>query len=224
MNVRIDKRLECVAGYVRQGAYLADIGTDHAYLPIYLVKKGVIERAVASDVAEGPTSRARANVMLNGMADRIRVLQADGLSGIEGESVSDIAIAGMGAELIAKLLDASSCASVPGVRLILQPMTRREALGEYLCSAGYKTVGESLVRDGHLYHIICAEYDGEVRRASPLELAVGKLNLARRDELVLEYVDGLLRRMRSNLEAKRSSGVDHSFEEQMIREIGEYLG
>ena len=105
--LKISERLCTAASYVRDGAVVADIGTDHAYLPIYLALENKITRAIASDVNEGPISKARENISKYNLDNTIDTCIAKGLDGIDKYSPTDIVICGMGGELIAKILDAS---------------------------------------------------------------------------------------------------------------------
>ena len=95
-NSALDARLLSVASLVRRGARFADVGTDHAYLPLYLLEEGMISSAVAADIAEGPLATARANVMASGREGDVTLLLANGLSGMDGLGLTDIAICGMG--------------------------------------------------------------------------------------------------------------------------------
>ena len=90
-SVKLDNRLLSVASYIRQGAYMADIGTDHAYLPVYLCQSGKISRAIASDIAKGPCERATATVERAGLSDRISVVMTNGLQGLGEQGLTDIA-------------------------------------------------------------------------------------------------------------------------------------
>lgn len=170
----LDARLLAAASFVRRGAVLADVGTDHAYLPIYLIERGLISRAVAADIGEGPIARARAHIAAAGYADRIETVRTDGLCGLDACGITDIAICGMGGELIARILSDAPFTRDPAVRLILQPMTRAAVLRQYLAKNGFAMIAEKPCRAaGRVYSCLCASYDGVVRTLSPAEAEVG---------------------------------------------------
>ncbi|MBQ4136775.1 MAG: SAM-dependent methyltransferase [Clostridia bacterium] len=179
-NTELDNRLLACASLVRQGSVAADIGSDHAYLPIYLVRHGICPRAIASDINEGPVNRAKINVRLSGLSDKIDILLADGLDKAASYKPDDIIIAGMGGELIRDIIGASEYAKTKGVRLILQPMTMPHILREYLAGAGFNIIDEMICSaQDKYYQIICAEYDGTARSFTEHELLLGKINIER---------------------------------------------
>lgn len=176
----LDHRLLACASFVRHGSVVADIGSDHAYLPIYLVSEGICPRAIASDINQGPVDRARTNIALSALSDKIDVLLADGLDKAASFSPNDIVIAGMGGELIRDIIAASDYARRDGVRLILQPMTMPDALRAYLAAVGFKIVGETVCTAANKYYqVICSEYDGKPYTLERAQLLFGPLNLAR---------------------------------------------
>ena len=120
---KISKRLCTASSHVRNGAVVADIGTDHAYVPIYLAKQGRINKAYACDINEGPIRRAKENIAKYNLDDIIEARLQNGLDGIENLAPTDILICGMGGELIASIIDKSDYVRQKGIRLILQPMT-----------------------------------------------------------------------------------------------------
>lgn len=179
-NIRPDSRLLAVADAVR-GDYLCDVGTDHAILPIYLCQTGKISRAVASDINEGPLLRARKNIELYGLSEKIETVFSDGLEKLGAYSPTDISIAGMGGILITEILSSSDMPH--RADLVLQPMRHAHLLREYLCENGYRITAEALSADGErIYQIISARYTGEKYEYSPIELYIGKLNIENRDK------------------------------------------
>ena len=173
-----DQRLAVAASFGRTGMRVADIGTDHASLPIYLVGNGLSPFAVACDINKGPLNSAKQNISSASLSDKIEVFLTDGLNGVEAYSPDDIYILGMGGELIWRIIDNSEYAKTPGVRLILQPMTHAHDLRAGLYLNGFNIVDETLVSDrDRVYHIIVAEFDGVKRIATDVELWLGKKNI-----------------------------------------------
>ena len=221
-TIKLSLRLSAAAEMVREGSVVADVGTDHAYLPIYLCQTGRAVRAVASDVNEGPIARARENIAARGLSDRIDTLLCDGLCGIEPYRPTDILILGMGGELIVRILSDAPFVRDRSVRLILQPMTHPEAVRAYLCQNGYAIVEERLIDEEKIYQILCAEYTGAQEEYTPLELLVGRQNLARRDECAQKVCERFRAVFTERLRGKRSVGGDTSVEERMLDEIAKW--
>lgn len=155
----ISKRLELVASFVPQGAVLLDVGSDHAYLPIDLVEKGKIERAIAGEVVEGPYQSAVKNVEAHGLKEKIQVRLANGLAAFEeADQVSVITIAGMGGRLIATILQEGLGKLANVERLILQPNNREDDLRIWLQDHGFQIVAESILEEaGKFYEILVVE-------------------------------------------------------------------
>ena len=152
-------RLEACAGFVRQGKIPADIGTDHAYLPIYLVREGIVPMAYASDINEEPIISARNNIQKHGLTEKIINFTCDGLKKIPPDKVDDIIIAGMGGDNIATILNGADWLKNAGYRLILQPMSRASRLREYLFTNRFEITEEIAVCEaGRIYTVVCAQY------------------------------------------------------------------
>ena len=179
-------RLHMVAALVRPGGTVADIGTDHARLPVWLVLTGGCRDAVAADIRPGPLAAARRTVDEFAVADRVRLILSDGLGAVP--PTDDVVIAGMGGELIASILAAGEWVRSSAVRLVLQPMTGEEELRRYLCRAGFAIRQEAAAREGrHLYAALAAEYDGRPWEPDALFCAAG--NLTGRDgPVVRDYL------------------------------------
>ncbi|MFT8887676.1 MAG: class I SAM-dependent methyltransferase [Ethanoligenens sp.] len=147
----LSARLQLAASFVRPGATVADVGTDHAYLPVWLVCSGHNPSALASDVRPGPLARAARTVAQYGAAENVALLQTDGLSGVQAQ---DIIIAGMGGDLIVTILSGSDWVRQPDVRLILQPMTAQEVLHAYLCREGFVIEHEDAAVEGNKHYLV----------------------------------------------------------------------
>ncbi len=174
--VELTPRLKAIADFVANGAVLADIGTDHAYLPLALAEQSRIVRAVASDVHQGPVDRANANVTAHGMDSIITVQKADGLAGIEAYCPTDIVIAGMGGDLIATILQNAPWVRDAQYHLILQPMTKAEHLRHCLWENGYAIENEAFVQEElRVYQVLSCRYTAERTPHTKLDTYTGKL-------------------------------------------------
>lgn len=174
-NAEKSKRMMQIAQLVRPGAFVADVGTDHAYLPIYLIAAGIAREAIAADVAKGPLDRAASHIKKNGLQDQIRVICSDGLQNLPRSAVEDIIIAGMGGELIFDILQKGGWTD-KDKRFILQPMTGEAYLRKMLWKTGYEIDGEYAVAEGrHVYTVMQVRYTGATRDVDDYACAVGKI-------------------------------------------------
>ena len=218
---QIDPRLLSAAEFVRAGSVLADIGTDHGYLPVFLLLKGRIKRAVLSDVNEGPLRSAAAHAKEAGVEGRVEILLADGCASLADRGIDDYTICGMGGELIAEIISHAPHLNDKNVNLILQPMSRVGHLRRYLASEGFEIAAERYSYSlGRYYVCLCAVYRGAPYAIDP---SLAELGLHRADRSdVAEYRGYLLSRLRSvrrALEGKRLGGNEAGDEELLCREI-----
>jgi len=224
----LDGRLSLAASFVREGSVVADIGTDHAYLPIYLVLSGISKKAIAADINEGPLERARLNCEKYDVSGRISFCLSDGLKELPltEASVTDIVICGMGGELIASIIDASDYVKHPDVRLILQPMSQAAKLRAYLSENGFCTVDGGMTRaQDKLYQCIVCHYDGAIRSLSPAELELGRENInGERSSVFWEALDRLILKTERAIDGRRLGGLDNSSLEVLLRELYEIKG
>ena len=224
MNVpKISKRLLAAASLAKEGARIADVGTDHAYLPIYLYATGRVSGGVVSDINQGPVERARANLCDYSAQSAFVALQTDGLSGIEKYAPEDIFILGMGGELIARIINDAPWVRREGVRLILQPMTHPELLREYLSREGFEISRELLVSEDKIYHIICAEYSGERTNLDHFEALFGKGNLSKPSEELYALLERTREIYSQRIAGKSLSGADSDYENEIIEKIDEFM-
>ncbi len=171
--MNIGDRLEAIGKLVPQGCVLADIGTDHAYLPVWLLEQGKIASAIAGDIAEGPCLAAKNTVSMHGMKGKVEVRLGSGLKVLQTGEADCIAIAGMGASTMIEILEADMPLAVEAKRLVLQPMAGAASLRKWLIQNGWHIVAEDLVADGrHLYEIMAVER-GESEAFSDAVLEIG---------------------------------------------------
>ena len=212
---------------VPEGSRLADIGSDHAYLPIALCLENKIECALASDINEGPVSAAVANINKNGLGSRIIAVRADGLDKTRDFAPDCITVLGMGGELIVTILDKAKWVKDERITLILQPMTHPEILANYLAEQGFDVIDEIIVRDGcrddRIYRIICAKFDGKARELTCGEALVGRINVERGDEITRAYIEKNIRILDTRIEGKTGAGADAEAEKSLREELCSFL-
>lgn len=163
METKLSKRLAAVAAYVPKNSRLADVGSDHAYLPLFLVEKGHIDFAVAGEVVQGPYQSALANVTQASKQEQIQVRLANGLAAINSsDQIDTITIAGMGGRLIADILSAGMDKLVNVQRLILQPNNREDELRIWLEENGFQIVAEEMVVENQKFYEILVVEQGQM--------------------------------------------------------------
>lgn len=179
----MNKRLTAIASLVTDGRGLVDVGTDHGYLPAYLAASGYEGKLFASDINEGPLLSARRTAAEAGLSDRISFLLCDGLRLCPLEKIDTIVIAGMGGDMIVKILDEAEWCMDARYHLILQPMTKAEVLRYWLVYNEFAIESETIVEDaGTLYQIIRARFGG-CTKLTDAELFTGKRALCATYEL-----------------------------------------
>ena len=170
----LSPRLRMVGEMIPAGVRLADVGTDHAYLPAALILSGKIPWALAADLRRGPLDRARATVREYGLSGKVAFRLCDGLSGIGPGEVDAAAIAGMGGETISAILDAAPWIRERGIPLVLQPMSSMPDLRRWLQENGYRIEEERLAREGENLYTAFSVRAGNMEPFTPAELWAGK--------------------------------------------------
>lgn len=192
----LDNRLRLCAEFVRQGSKLADIGTDHAYLPVWLCRNGVCPCAVAADINPEPLSRGRLTIENAGLSGIIETRLSDGLKSIGSNEADDIVIAGMGGELIAKIIGECNYAKSPDKHFILQPMTRSEVLIAWLCDNGFEIKEQDCCEAaGKCYTVLSVYYTGKPAPADDIYRYTGILR-PRENETHLRFISAHIERLR----------------------------
>lgn len=173
---RLDPRLLRIAGMVRPGGRLADVGTDHGYLICRLAADGVITGGLALDVNAKPLARAAKTVAEFGLTGRIECRLSDGLSAVDEREADEIVIAGMGGDVIAGILARCRWQGLNEKHFVLQPMTRAPFLRKWLWENGFSIEAERAAKaGGHLYTVMSVFYDGRKRRCGAFDQYAGAL-------------------------------------------------
>lgn len=190
--LKLGERLMQVASFVPSGAKLADIGTDHAYLPIYLVHHNKIAYAVAGEVNQGPYQAAQDAIESYGLAEKISLRLGNGLEILKPAEVDTVSIAGMGGGTVADILAKSPDITCSLQRIIIQPMNGAALIREWLMTHGWVICDEALVKeDGRLYEIIVAER-GWAAEIDSILYDVGPVIWLKRLPLLKEHIEHLL--------------------------------
>lgn len=225
MKLPISKRLLCCASMVQPGSRVADIGTDHGYLGIYLLQSGAARHVIACDLRKDPLENARRNAKLFGVDGEMEFRLSDGLEKILPDEVDTVVMAGMGGDLIQKILSQCPWRKREGLQFILQPQSAGNVLRRWLCEDGFEIQREEPVQDGHFLYTVMELRQGEpspltpgTEYASPALLAsksplVGTY-LARVENALQETVRGL-----TNAEKQRPERL--SYFRQALLEIQE---
>lgn len=222
-----DARLLTALPFLRAGARVIDVGTDHAYLPIYLLEQGLVSFALACDINEGPIASARANIRAAGLSDRIETMRTDGLVGTEYFSPDHILIFGMGGELIARILSDAPWVCTERISLVLQPMSRVSFLRRWLLENGFSITGEAISQRDKYYQTIEARFDPTRARGacewSEEELLLGRLNIAQNAPLLRGLILHEIGVTEGIVRGKSKAGADVSQEMGMLKKLNERL-
>ncbi len=218
--LNIGPRLMCAASMVESSRKIVDIGTDHAYLPSYLVVNGKAEDVLACDIGIMPLKNAEKTVKTFGLENKIKLRISDGLKSVSPDEADEIVICGMGGNLISEILSDAQWIKRKGMHLVLQPMTHSEDVRLYLCSNGFVISEERFVIDNKkVYCCISAHFTGSVSEIDPGFCYFGFLPPT--DKIAEEYVSKQLRRVNIKLEALERSGSE-SEEINRLRHLRNY--
>ena len=195
-KLKLTNRLLKIASLVSENKRLADIGTDHGYIPVYLLNEGRIDFAILGDINKGPLENARSEVKRNKLEDKVDLRLGSGIEVLKKGEVDEVIIAGMGGILIGELLEANKEVAHSVDKLILQPMQAQEELRQYLLNNGYEILHECLEKeDFRLYEIIVAKYTGEnTHLEDNIYYEVGKKLIENKDELLVEFIENKIKK------------------------------
>lgn len=187
--MQLSKRLQAVADLAESCACAADVGTDHGYIPIYLVQQGIAEKAIAMDINRGPLERAAANICGYGLGDRITTRQSDGLHALQAGEAQCVIIAGMGGLLTIRILEEGREVLTGIHALVLQPQSELEQVRTYLLSHGYRICKENMVKDDGKFYPMMQVRPGESEAWQPEEYACGKYLIEQKNPALQEFLE-----------------------------------
>lgn len=211
--MKLTDRLLKIASLVDKDKKVADIGTDHGYIPVYLLNKNIINYAILGDINKGPLENARKEVVKNNLLDKVDLRLGSGIEVLKPNEVEQIIIAGMGGILINEILMANEEVAKTTEKLILQPMQAPEELRRFLYQNGYEIIDEHLVREDHrLYEIIVCKYENlPPQEIDPIYYEVGKKLIDKKDPLLKDFIQNKIRinkNILNKLEGKEGQQVE----------------
>ena len=221
--IRIGERLQTIASMVPQGTTVADIGTDHGYVPAYLVLTGQCRYVIASDIAEGPCRAAADTRKKYNLMDNIDIRTAPGLQGLRTGETETVVIAGMGGATIIDILEESPEITASVKTLVLQPMNAANLLRRWLVQHGYQITEEALCKENdHIYIIIKALHTDEKQELSFLEEELGPCILNSKPALWREFIQGKAEHYRRLLQQMAASSAASNSDK--YKELKKLLG
>ncbi len=210
---------------VRRGNTVADIGTDHAYLPAYLVLNDFSPKALACDIRKGPLDNAKKTVEQYGIADKITLRLSDGFDEIAPSEAQDFIMCGMGGTLMEELVSRTEWLKDPSKRIIVQPQSHAEDIRRYFVENGFEILFEdACVDSGKIYCAMAAEYTGKITKRNISYIYTGELPKCRKTEAKL-YLENIVSRLKTKHEAEKLHGNPETsvYLEKVISETEEII-
>lgn len=186
--MQISERLKTVASFVTEGMRVADIGTDHAYVPIYLIQNKKIPSALAMDIKEGPLKRAREHIAQQGLTEQIETRRSDGFSAFQKGDAQSVVIAGLGGELMIQILALGKPVISEVSEFILSPHSEIHKVRIFLIEHGFSIVKETMLCEEGIYYTVLKAVYGTGDYRTEAELWYGKRMLEERNPVLYNYL------------------------------------
>lgn len=219
--MQLSERLLAVAGLVTPGLRLADVGTDHGYIPLWLTEQGVIPGAIAMDVNQGPLERARENIRNHGLEEKIETRLSDGVAALRPGEAESVVIAGMGGCLMIKILEEGAEVLQTVKELVLQPQSDIDQVRRYLYAAGYQITKEKMILEDGKYYPMMHVVHGIEEKLSDIEYLYGPCLLKKKDACLKTYLEKEGRTLKQIKEGLAKRGTPKA--EERMEEIDEKL-
>lgn len=220
--IQLSKRLKTVASLVTEGKRIADVGTDHGYVPIYLVQSGKTPYALAMDINKGPLSHAKENILRYNLQNCIETRLSNGLREYNKGEAESVIIAGMGGSLMVQILSEAYDKWKDDTELVLSPHSETELVRRYLSENNMKIEEESMLIDEDKYYVVMRAVSGKMEYKDEAGLRYGRLLLERRDEVLYEYLKRELAKKEQIEEALRLAS-SAAADERMKKLIAEKM-
>lgn len=212
-------RLQLIADSVRKNSRVADIGTDHAFIPVYLIKNNISPFCYACDIGTGPLKNAQSSVERENLQDKISLILSDGLDALEENSADDIIIAGMGGEMIADIVTRAHWLRNKNILLILQPMTMHHVLRRVLSELGFEPIGDKYCVEGkRFYTVMLYRFTGNIYTPDTAFLYCGTA-FKSKSPLAAEYIARQKSKLNEQLNGMENSKYDTSASRKYIKEV-----
>jgi tRNA (adenine22-N1)-methyltransferase len=200
--MELSKRLELIASMIDRCGSIVDVGTDHGYIPIYLIQKGICDRAVASDINKGPVEKAARNIQSEKLQDKIQCRLGSGLSTVVPGEVDGAIIAGMGGNLIRDIIIDDFNVFKELSFTLLQPVQNPEVLRQFIYESGFDIIDEELcIDESKYYEIIKVRYGNSPKVLSYIDYEISPVLIEKRHPLLKEFVQYKLRKYEKILNA-----------------------
>jgi tRNA (adenine22-N1)-methyltransferase len=219
MIMKLTPRLKTIADLVEMGSIVADIGTDHAYLPAYLIKNGIANKVIAADINVGPLNNADKTIQDYGLQGHIETRLGSGLQPIKPKEIDTAIIAGMGGLLIIDILKQSKDVVATIDTLILQPMVAQDEVRKWLHKNNFKIDNEKMAKEGEKLYEILVVSKGEMNIEDTIYYEIGPKLIANKDTYVLELIDAKLKKYNEILDNVKGQNTLKAKEKSLECEV-----
>lgn len=222
--MELSKRLETITKYVPKNSITADIGTDHGYIPVYLIKNGISKRVIGSDISPGSLEKIRDYVIETDTQNEIDIRLGDGIQVLKPYEVDTVVIAGMGGILMTDILEENRKLRDSFVRYVLQPMVGVKELREYLYNNGFKIVAEDLLFEEEKYYEVIVVEKGLERKMEAIDFDIS-LGLREKNHPVLrDYINYKIEKNMVIINNLKESSKEESLVKRKVLEdlVAEY--
>ncbi|MGL5434312.1 MAG: tRNA (adenine(22)-N(1))-methyltransferase [Lachnospiraceae bacterium] len=225
-TINLSKRLCTIASFAEIGSRVADIGTDHAYIPIYLIQQGLADHAIAMDIGKGPLLRAREHIARYGLAEHIETRLSDGLQQLLPGEADTVIIAGMGGELMLRIITAGSHVKESVNRWILSPQSELEEFRRGLEALGLTIGAETMLCEEDKYYTVMLAEPGPMHYPDDWRYRYGDLLIREHDPVLAEYLikeEQTLLKIKAQLSGQQSDGAYLRLQEvtEALRQVRE---